>query len=222
MKIFIFLVGIGWNWGILGSNDLMNWWDINPPFMYCVFNHISDHLQRLILFWQFYKKVGLRSDPPPPGWSKRPSLSKDFFWGSPNGLTGVEDGIMEAPQVNSAIQCTMCKQSCACTDARSTQMRVSDALRGSGRGHRLVCRWHRRGHGIAGQWGSLCRRPTHILPRITAITRCTMVRRSGWWWCYAGSIHRTQVMVTDRASWGAGVSRISRTLSQCDKQMSAI
>ena len=65
MKIFIFLVGIGWDWGILGSNNLMNWWDINPPFMYCVFHHISDHLQRLILFWQFYKKVGLRSDPPP-------------------------------------------------------------------------------------------------------------------------------------------------------------
>ena len=64
MKIFIFLVGIGWDWGILGSNNLMNWWDINPPFMYCVFHHISDHLQRLILFWQFYKKVGIRSDPP--------------------------------------------------------------------------------------------------------------------------------------------------------------
>ena len=64
-KFSFFLVGIGWDWGILGSNNLMNWWDINPPFMYCVFHHISDHLQRLILFWQFYKKVGLRSDPPP-------------------------------------------------------------------------------------------------------------------------------------------------------------
>ena len=83
MKIFIFLVGIGWDWGILGSNNRMNWWDINPPFMYCVFHHISDHLQRLILFWQFYKKVGLRSDPPPPGWSKRPSLSKEKIFGAP-------------------------------------------------------------------------------------------------------------------------------------------
>ena len=33
--------------------------------MYCVFHHISDHLQRQILFRQFYKKVGIRSDPPP-------------------------------------------------------------------------------------------------------------------------------------------------------------
>ena len=47
-----------------------------------------------------------------------------------NGRTGVEDGIVVA-RVNSVIQCTMCTQSCACTDARSTQMRVSDALRGS-------------------------------------------------------------------------------------------
>ena len=83
MKIFIFLVGIGWDWGILGSNNLMNWWDINPPFMYCVFHHISDHLQRFILFWQFYKKVGIRSDPPPPGWDKIPSLSKELFVGLP-------------------------------------------------------------------------------------------------------------------------------------------
>ena len=28
----------------------LNWWDIKPPFMCCVFHHISDHLKRLILF----------------------------------------------------------------------------------------------------------------------------------------------------------------------------
>ena len=33
--------------------------------MYCVFHHISDHLQSLILFLQILRKVGLRSDPPP-------------------------------------------------------------------------------------------------------------------------------------------------------------
>ena len=82
MKIFIFLAGIGWDWGILGSNNLMNWWDINPPFMYCVFHHISDHLQRLILFWQFYKKVGLRSDPPP--WLvQKTKFVKGFIFGAP-------------------------------------------------------------------------------------------------------------------------------------------
>ena len=92
MKIFIFLVGIGWDWGILGSNDLMNWWDITPPFMYCVFHHISDHLQRLILFWQFYKKVGIRSDPPPPpGWDKIPSLSKELFVWLPLGKNFIPD-----------------------------------------------------------------------------------------------------------------------------------
>ena len=49
--------------------------------MYCVFHHISDHLQRLILFCQFKKKVGIRSDPRPPGWDKIPSLSKEInFW----------------------------------------------------------------------------------------------------------------------------------------------
>ena len=85
MKIFIFLVGIGWDWGILGSNNLMNWWDINPPFMYCVFHHISDHLQRLILFWQFYKKVGLRSDPPP--WLvQKTKFVKGFIFGAPLSL----------------------------------------------------------------------------------------------------------------------------------------
>ena len=73
----------GWDWGILGSNNLMNWWDINPPFMYCVFHHISDHLQRLILFWQFYKKVGLRSDPPPWLVQKTKFVKGKKFWGSP-------------------------------------------------------------------------------------------------------------------------------------------
>ena len=46
----------GWDWGILGSNNLMNWWYITPPFMYCVFHHISDHLQRLILFLPILQK----------------------------------------------------------------------------------------------------------------------------------------------------------------------
>ena len=82
-KFSFFLVGIGWDWGILGSNNLMNWWDINPPFMYCVFHHISDHLQRLILFWQFYKKVGLRSDPPPLVGPKDQVCQRIYFWGSP-------------------------------------------------------------------------------------------------------------------------------------------
>ena len=55
-KFSFFLVGIGWDWGILGSNNLMNWWDINPPFMYCVFHHTSDHLQRQILFSPILQK----------------------------------------------------------------------------------------------------------------------------------------------------------------------
>ena len=33
--------------------------------MYWVFHDISDHLQRLILFLQILRKVGLWSDPPP-------------------------------------------------------------------------------------------------------------------------------------------------------------
>ena len=79
-KFSFFLVGIGWDWGILGSNNLMNWWDINPPFMYCVFHHISDRLQRQILSWQIlHKKIGIGSDPlPPPLWDKITKLTQIF------------------------------------------------------------------------------------------------------------------------------------------------
>ena len=56
------LVGIEVYWGPMTS-----WIDEISPFMYCVFHHISDHLQRLILFLQILRKVGLRSAPPP--WS---------------------------------------------------------------------------------------------------------------------------------------------------------
>ena len=68
---------------MLGSNNLMNWWDITLPFMYCVFHHISDHLQRLILFWQFYKKVGLWSDPPPPWLVQKTKFVKGKIFGAP-------------------------------------------------------------------------------------------------------------------------------------------
>ena len=51
--------------------------------MYCVFHHISDHLQRLILFWQFYKKVGLRSDPRPPWLVQKTKFVKGNISGAP-------------------------------------------------------------------------------------------------------------------------------------------
>ena len=71
----------GWDWGILGSNDLMNWWDITPPFMYCVFHHISDHLQKLILFWQFKKKSWDSVRPPPLVGTKSQVCQRKYFWG---------------------------------------------------------------------------------------------------------------------------------------------
>jgi len=70
----------GWDGGILGSNNLMNWWDVTSPFMYCVFHHISDHLQRLILFFaNFTKKLGFCLTPPLPCWDKIPSLAKESY-----------------------------------------------------------------------------------------------------------------------------------------------
>ena len=39
-------LGLG-NWGVQYPHKLIRYC---PPFMYCVFHHISDHLQRLILF----------------------------------------------------------------------------------------------------------------------------------------------------------------------------
>ena len=98
-------------------------------------------------------------------------------------------------------------------------MRVSDALRGSGRGHRLVCRWHRPGYSVAGHWCSLCRRQTYTYYPYYAYYK---IHYGSMMVVYAGSIYGTQVMVSDRPSWGAGVSWISRTLSQCDKQICVI
>ena len=53
--------------------------------MYWVFHHISDHLQRLILFLQILRKVGLRSDPPPLVGQNDQVLQKRFSMAPLNG-----------------------------------------------------------------------------------------------------------------------------------------
>ena len=52
--------------------------------MYWAFRHISDHLQRLILFLQILRKVGLRSDPPLVGQNDQ-VLQKRFSMAPLNG-----------------------------------------------------------------------------------------------------------------------------------------
>ena len=37
-----------------GSNKLLNWWDIAPPFMYYVFHHIYGQFQGKLSFGQFW------------------------------------------------------------------------------------------------------------------------------------------------------------------------
>ena len=59
-------------------------------------------------------------------------------------------------------------------------------------------------YSIAGQWGSLCRRQTRIT-RIMPVTRYNMERgRNDGGLCREA--YRTQVMVSDWPSWGAGVN----------------
>ena len=58
--------------------------------------------------------------------------------------------------------------------------------------------------------------PAFLFTQKSVKMRPSSVR--GWWWFMQGA-YGTQVMVSDRPSWGAGVSWISRTLSQCDKQI---
>ena len=55
-----------------GFNNIMNWWDITPPFMYCVFHHISISNEN-IFFGKFYKKL-VKGRTPSPGWYKLPSF----------------------------------------------------------------------------------------------------------------------------------------------------
>ena len=86
MKKNHFLVGTEVYWGPITSWWVLNWWDITPSFMYCVYHHISEHLQRLILFCQFYKKVGIRSDPPPLVGTKSQVCQRKFLWGSPDAF----------------------------------------------------------------------------------------------------------------------------------------
>ena len=44
----------------------MNWKDIEPPFMYCVFHHISGHFPGQIKFWSILiKKLGMGQTPRP-------------------------------------------------------------------------------------------------------------------------------------------------------------
>ena len=62
----------------------MNWWDIAPPFMYCVFHHISSHLQRQICFWKISAKTWASVRPPHPCWAKSPSFSENQFWWQPS------------------------------------------------------------------------------------------------------------------------------------------
>ena len=57
----------------------MNWWDIAPPFIYCVFHHISVHLPRQCWFWKISKTNWVSVRPPhPPLLGQMPK----FFWKS--------------------------------------------------------------------------------------------------------------------------------------------
>ena len=65
-----------------GSNNLMNWRDINPPSMYYVFHHIYGQFQANLVLEKLDKNLGL-ADPPPLSWDKIPNFPKIRFEGSP-------------------------------------------------------------------------------------------------------------------------------------------
>ena len=75
--------------------------------MYWVFHHISDHLQRLILFLQILRKVGLRSDPPPPCFKSalqtNKSYGKLFFDISASGLFSTPPSILFMDQLQPSL-----------------------------------------------------------------------------------------------------------------------
>ena len=61
----------------------MNWKDIEPPFMYCVFHHISGHFPGQIKFWSILiKKLGMGQTPRPLVGTKS-QLNPKFFYTLP-------------------------------------------------------------------------------------------------------------------------------------------
>ena len=53
----------------------MNWKDIEPPFMYCVFHHISGHFPGQIKFWSILiKKSWEWVRPPAPSFPTKPEI----------------------------------------------------------------------------------------------------------------------------------------------------
>ena len=66
-----------------GSNKLLNWWDIAPPFMYYVFHHIYGLFQGKLSFGQFWWKVGIGWDPLPLVGTKSQLSPKSFFLQAP-------------------------------------------------------------------------------------------------------------------------------------------
>ena len=61
----------------------MNWWDIAPPFMYCVFHHISSHLPRQIWFWKISTKTWASVRPPPPLLGQKPKFFRKLILMAP-------------------------------------------------------------------------------------------------------------------------------------------
>ena len=61
----------------------MNWKDIEPPFMYCVFHHISGHFPGQIKFWSILiKKLGMGQTSRPLVGTKS-QLNPNFFYTLP-------------------------------------------------------------------------------------------------------------------------------------------
>ena len=59
-----------------------------------MFHHIYGQLQGKFSFGKFCQKVGIRSDPPPPGWSKRPTFP--IFFKAPLTFDTQDFGHVEA------------------------------------------------------------------------------------------------------------------------------
>ena len=84
MKNFIFLVGTMNNSELGGPRP--SWIDniLLPHLCIVCFITFLAIYQGKFVFGKFQKKLGLRSDPPPPCWAECPTFSENGFWGPPN------------------------------------------------------------------------------------------------------------------------------------------
>ena len=81
-------------------------WDWGTPAILRQNPNIYGQFQGKLSFGQFWKKVGIGSDPRPPPWAKFPTLTENLFWKLPSsnasnqgGKDGGEEDSSEGPQV---------------------------------------------------------------------------------------------------------------------------